>query len=330
MGFVYANVPIDMMNPGYITGQIIVANSTQVVISDGAYRYAFGGSGITYSGSEVTGGTINSYTIIYNGAAVAGANGLNFPATVTANLVLSGDFFSLMVNALSGNDTLSGSGGNDRLLGFDGNDTISGGAGDDHLYGGNGNDVLNGGTGVNYLNGEAGFDIAVFQQQSTGYSIARFGAQTIIVARDGTSKDTVENVERLRFTDAMLALDTDGVAGQAYRVYKAAFDRTPDTGGLSYWIKAMDTGVTLQTVAQGFINSAEFQAAYGSGVSNRDFVQKLYANVLHRAGDEGGVSYWAGQLDSGVSKAQVLAGFSESPENVAGVSQQISDGIWYV
>ena len=35
----------------------------------------------------------------------------------------------------------------------------------------------------------------------------------------------VSNVERLRFSDGNVALDTDGTAGQAYRLYRAAFAR---------------------------------------------------------------------------------------------------------
>ena len=44
--------------------------------------------------------------------------------------------------------TISGLGGNDRLVAYDGSDTIEGGAGDDFLEGGFGNDVLDGGPGV--------------------------------------------------------------------------------------------------------------------------------------------------------------------------------------
>jgi hypothetical protein len=40
--------------------------------------------------------------------------------------------------------------------------------------------------------------------------------------------------------------------GQAYRVYQAAFNRTPDLGGLGFWIGAMDKGVSLADVANGF------------------------------------------------------------------------------
>ena len=57
-------------------------------------------------------------------------------------------------------------------------------------------------------------------------------------------EDTLVSVERLVFSDVTVALDLDGVGGQAYRIYKAAFDREPDSGGLGYWIAQMETAWT--------------------------------------------------------------------------------------
>jgi hypothetical protein len=39
-----------------------------------------------------------------------------------------------------------------------------------------------------------------------------------------------------------VALDVDGAAGQAYRLYQAAFDRAPDKNGLGYWINGWIDG----------------------------------------------------------------------------------------
>jgi len=75
---------------------------------------------------------------------------------------------------------------------------------------------------------------------------------------------TVPAGARLIFADTAVALDLDGNAGMAYRLYQAAFNRQPDLGGLGYWINALDSGFSLQQVSQDFINSAEFSAAYGS------------------------------------------------------------------
>ncbi|MGL5139251.1 MAG: DUF4214 domain-containing protein, partial [Beijerinckiaceae bacterium] len=171
---------------------------------------------------------------------------------------------------------------------------------------------------------------AVYQGQRADYAISRVGASFTISdrtqARDGSDK--LEQVERVKFSDGVLALDLDGVAGQGYRIYQAAFARTPDKNGLDFWVAKMDSGEALLNVAQGFLASSEAQAAYGQAPNAGEYVSRLYQNVLGRAGEAGGVSFWTAELNNGVSKANVLAGFSESAENVALVGATIDNGIW--
>jgi hypothetical protein len=133
-------------------------------------------------------------------------------------------------------------------------------------------------------------------------------------------------VERLKFDDAILAMDTAGNAGQTYRLYQAAFNRTPDKPGLSDWVKGMDTGLTLTQMATAFIGSGEFKDKYGANPTNAQFVDLLYTNALHRARTVGD-DYWTNQLDSGVTREQALIGFSESAENQASLVGVIQGGI---
>jgi hypothetical protein len=59
-------------------------------------------------------------------------------------------------------------------------------------------------------------------------------------------------------------------------------------------------------------------------------VEKLYQNVLGREGESAGIDYWVGELNAGNKDVvAVLAGFAQSPENIAGVATIISDGIFY-
>lgn len=58
----------------------------------------------------------------------------------------------------AGNDTVTGSSGDDELDGGTGNDTIKGGAGDDLVTGGSGNDSLKGDAGDDYVAGDDGND----------------------------------------------------------------------------------------------------------------------------------------------------------------------------
>ena len=124
-------------------------------------------------------------------------------------------------------------------------------------------------------------------------------------------------------------LDTAGNAGMAYRLYQAAFDRTPDQGGLGFQMKALDDGLNIAQVAANFIASPEFQRTYGA-LNDTQFVTQLYQNVLHRAPDSGGLAFHVNNLATGANtRANVLVGFSESPENQAALIGAIQNGMVY-
>lgn len=142
---------------------------------------------------------------------------------------------------------------------------------------------------------------------------------------------TLDGVERIRFSDTALALDIDGHAGEVYRLYQAAFARTPDKEGLGFWFEQRDAGADLLSIADQFLYSAEFQQRYGTDPSSADFVGALYQNVLGRPAESSGFDFWVETLDSGrISREQVLASFSESAENKANLIEVIGQAIEYV
>lgn len=139
-------------------------------------------------------------------------------------------------------------------------------------------------------------------------------------------------VERLEFKDGFLAFDTDGHAGQVYRLYEA-FGRAGEAQGLGYWIKALDSSQTdLPTIAKHFIASNEFTSIFGNAqtLSNSDFVSALYTKIFDRAPDAPGLNYWINALASGAQRDQVFVAFTESAEIQSLVAADVKDGIWYV
>ena len=200
----------------------------------------------------------------------------------------------------------------------EGSETAQLGEGNDRVEGLAGNDTVDGGAGV---------DTVIYSGAKSAYSITNI-TSSVTVSSGVDGLDTLKNIERLQFSDKTIALDIDGNAGQTYRVYKAAFNRTPDNGGLKYWIEMMDGGKKLSEVASGFIASNEFKSLYGANPSNDQFVSKLYNNVLGRAPDAGGFNYWVGLLNNKqIDMTSTLVNFSESPENQAGVIGVIQNGI---
>lgn len=191
-----------------------------------------------------------------------------------------------------------------------------------------GNDIFTNVTGGDVFDGGAGLDTINYSGESSAHTITKTDSGFTVTSTDGT--DSLSNIERLHFSDKNIAFDIDSNAGQAYRIYKAAFDRIPDNGGLGFWINELDNGATLLNVAAGFTGSNEFVTLYGENNSNDDFLTSLYFNVLDRDGDEGGRAFWLGHLNAGtVSREQLLIDFSESTENQANVIELIANGIEY-
>jgi hypothetical protein len=185
------------------------------------------------------------------------------------------------------------------------------------------------------INGGLGLDVSIYKNKMSSYLITNldngsFSVQSSFLDGGSTIRDTLNNIERLQFSDINLALDTDGIAGQAYRIYEAVLGRAPDLEGLGYWINDMDNGVSLTTIAKGFIASPEFQGKYGSNPSYETYLNLLYNNILDRAPDAEGLNYWLTNMRNGIdSPAAVLASFSEGYENTANVAPDIANGIYY-
>lgn len=194
-----------------------------------------------------------------------------------------------------------------------------------------GNDTIgsaNASVSATRIDGGLGTDTATYSGKQSDYVIAQVGQTTLSIRGSGIN-DTLSNVERLKFSDKLVAVDIEGAAGQAYRLYQAAFHRPPDKEGVSYWTNQLDHGDSLKSVAENFIISNEFKATFGdpAALSNSKFLDVLYTNILGRPPEASGKAFWQGQLDQGLSRATVLALFSESPENVKIVGSAIQNGI---
>ncbi len=103
--------------------------------------------------------------------------------------------------------------------------------------------------------------------------------------------------------------------GQLSRLYAAYFGRTPDAEGMDYWRRVRSQSVSIESVSTEFAASAEFAATYGS-LTDEEFVDQIYRNVLGRLPDADGYRYWLGLLQAGTSRGTVVLWISESQEFV--------------
>ncbi len=174
-------------------------------------------------------------------------------------------------------------------------------------------------------------DTAVFPRALSDFTFTKTETGNTVPIPWGGYSVELTSIERALFTESKdaLALSMAGNLGQVYRLYQAAFDRTPDKIGFGFWLAVSDAGQTLTAISQSFIDSAEFTDLYGANTSNMAFIDALYDNVLHRDGEASGVAFWNAALDHGTSRADVLIEFAESVENRAQLADVIGNGFTY-
>jgi hypothetical protein len=151
-----------------------------------------------------------------------------------------------------------------------------------------------------------------------------------VTSKIDNSVTTYQNPSLIKFVDKWTSFDIDGAAGQVYRLYQAAFNRTPDLPGLGFWIAANQNGRDVLGIASDFMVSAEFKTLYGDSPANLKLINAFYNNVLHRDGEKSGVDWWIAQMDSGAAKPGVLYGFSDSAENKANLQAGMQNGFDYL
>jgi Leucine-rich repeat (LRR) protein len=98
------------------------------------------------------------------------------------------------------------------------------------------------------------------------------------------------------------------------RTYLAVMLREPDLGGIRFHFGKLKGGGTQQDVVDSFVASGEFQTRYGS-LTNAEFVNLVYTNVLGRGADTDGLAFWVGELDAAShTRGSMMLQFIESAE----------------
>ena len=116
---------------------------------------------------------------------------------------------------------------------------------------------------------------------------------------------TVELEIESRVANFQNALSIDQIVGAAnyesasdpavLRYYVAYFNRQPDLGGAKYWLDIRRQGFGASEVAGFMAGSQEFANNY-AGTTDREYLTRVYSNVLGRDYDQGGFTYWLDTL----------------------------------
>ncbi|MBK9129478.1 MAG: hypothetical protein IPM13_17060 [Phycisphaerales bacterium] len=157
----------------------------------------------------------------------------------------------------AGADSLAGSSAADLILGDAGNDTLAGGAG---------NDLYSGGSGT---------DVAVIAGTRAAHTLEVFGPSWL-VSGPGGEIDTFSGIERVRFDDRSIALDTGRgeASGDALALWWALADRAPTPAEIGPWIANADATGSMAATA------ANMLATLAPGMSDPALVTLLYTNIV--------------------------------------------------
>jgi hypothetical protein len=96
------------------------------------------------------------------------------------------------------------------------------------------------------------------------------------------------------------------------QLYGAILGRKSDADGLKHWTQIANSGVSLNQIANDFVNSNEYRDKnpnYGSTA-----ISDLYKNLLGREGEAQGLEHWNNLYNNGMSIAEITKGFLNSEE----------------
>lgn len=92
------------------------------------------------------------------------------------------------------------------------------------------------------------------------------------------------------------------------KLYQTLLGRTGDDASTLYWTGLLNQGVSRNSIAEGFLHSAEYQGHVVNGI---------YEQLLGRSADAGGTNYWVGRMQAGVSTPAIQAAIASSFEYFA-------------
>lgn len=209
------------------------------------------------------------------------------------------------------------------LLGTDDADVLTGTAGNDTMAGFDGNDIISGGGGT---------DTAAYEGYRDEYTVMKSATGVMVtdnVGLEGT--DSLSGMEVLAFADMHVNLSIGAnsrtIAPAQLKtleeLYVAFFNRVPESDGLSFWIDQTRAGQSISAIADAFYNAALLypaQTRYSVDMTNGDFVNAVYRNVLGRAegADAGGFAFWTSRLDNGASRGELVTTILDSAHSFKG------------
>jgi len=218
-----------------------------------------------------------------------------------------GNYVDTVVDTSKGTtktDTLKGGNGNDFLntddttIDFDIGrpDTVDSGTRVDTIDGGNRNDSI---VETGETPAERATRLAREQEERDRQRLAREQEEGDLIAREQAERDRLTSEQAAQAERERLA--REATVKQAYEAVLGRSD--VDQEGLDYWVGQLEGGKSSTDLLRDLVSGA--QGADVQAAQNTDTVSKLYEDLLGRAPDAEGLSYYRSQLAAGATPEDV-------------------------
>lgn len=170
-----------------------------------------------------------------------------------------------------------------------------------------GNDVFHTSAGNETFDGAGGIDTLQVGLARANTTLTKTAAGWAL-SGPGIGSDTLQNVERLQFSDSKWALDVapSGNAGKAVQCLGAVAAVMKMDPGLIGAVLGLVDNVGVQGMFQWALNNGAIQQLAGGG-SNVQIAALAYHNVTGQPADAGTAAMLASNMDNGMGQAEFLS-----------------------
>lgn len=188
-----------------------------------------------------------------------------------------------------------------------------GSAGSDHIIGNALANAIDGKAGNDAIDGGAGTDLALYSANRAACTLTK-SASGWSLSSAVTGIDTLQNVERLQFTDKSVALDLDGAAGKAVKIIGAVFgpESVANRQFVGAALKVLDSGWSYEQLASAAVGLTGKSSAF-------EVVSMLWTNVVGTAPTAAQALPIVALLEQGMSVGQLTVLAADMPLNTANI-----------
>ena len=287
---------VDGASTHIIDGKEYAIASTPMAYDVAALQYLYGANSKHNSGDTVYTFDPNTPEIklIWDGGGTDTLNLSNFSVSSTINLN-DGSYSTLPFNGWSLKNNISIAFG--AVI-----ENVITGSGADVIIGNSSNNVITGGSGGDTIDGGAGIDQAVYTENFTDVSLVKSGNVWNITS--GTDKDTLSNIERLKFNDKHIALDLDGNAGKTVKLLGLLLgkDQATNKTYLGIGLKLLDDGMSYEQLMQ-----TALDVVLGANASSLSVVEMIWGNLIGPPTPADNISQYSALIDNGTYTSAGLA-----------------------